>query len=328
VTEAGTVWSKILVALSGTDALEQPALQRALALAEKEITELDLLQVVYDSSLESYPLMPRDEDYFDVRDMLVQRQSAGLERIAETLQWRGYTVRKTVVWDSPTYQAIARRAAAMGANLVVCESLRGTKGRGLANADWRLITVCPAPLLIVKSTETGTYQHVAAAIDPFQAHDKPAALDEVILSRAAEIARTSLARLSAIYCFVPMSQIVGSESRAGLSSPEVEAELEQASKAAIINLVSKQGIDLDAAHVLRGTPSEMLPRFVANEAVDLLVMGALSRGRLAELIIGTTAADVLDSAECDLLVVKPAEFSAVVAEHLRPEPLTARSHPI
>jgi hypothetical protein len=82
------VWTKILVALSGTDTLEQPALQRALALAEKEITELELLQVVYDSSLESYPLMPRDEDYFDVRDMLVQRQSAGLERIVETLQWR------------------------------------------------------------------------------------------------------------------------------------------------------------------------------------------------------------------------------------------------
>lgn len=45
--------------------------------------------------------------------MLVQRQSAGLERIVETLQWRGYTVRQTVEWDSPTYQAIARRGAAI-----------------------------------------------------------------------------------------------------------------------------------------------------------------------------------------------------------------------
>jgi len=149
-TEASSVWKKILVAVSKTDTLEQSALQRALALAEKEITELELLQVVYDSSLESYPLMPRDEDYFDVRDMLVQRQSAGLERIVETLQSRGYTVRQTVVWDSPIYQAIARRAAAIEANLVVCESLRRTKGRGLGNADWRLISVCPAPLLIVK----------------------------------------------------------------------------------------------------------------------------------------------------------------------------------
>jgi universal stress protein E len=321
------VWSKILVALSRTDTLEQLALQRALALAEKEITELELLQVVYDSSLENYPLLPRDEDYFDVRDMLVQRRSAGLERIVETLQWRGYTVRKTVVWDWPIYQAIARRAAAIGASLVVCESLRGMKGRGLGNADWRLISVCPAPLLMIKSTETARYQHVAAAIDPLQAHDKPAALDEVILSRAAEIARTFQARFSAIHCFAPMSPIVGFESRAGVSSPDAETKLEQTSKAALIDLVSKQRIDLDAAHLLRGTPSEMLPRFVADEAVDLLVMGALSRGRLAELIIGTTAADVLDRAECDLLVMKPPDFAAVVAEHLRPEPLTARYHP-
>jgi len=138
----------------------------------------------------------------------------------------------------------------------------------------------------------------------------------------------SLARLSAIHCFVPITEIVGFESRTRFTSPEMEAEREQMSKTAIVDLLGKQGIEPDAVRVLRGTPSAILPRFVADEAVDLLVMGALSRGRIAELIIGTTAADVLDSAECDLLVVKPPEFSGIVAEHLRPEPLTARCHPI
>jgi universal stress protein E len=322
------VWQKILVPVSRTDTLEQPALQRALALTEKDGTELELLHVVYDSSLASHPLMPREEDYFDVRDLLVQRESAGLDRIVETLQGRGYAVRSTVVWDYPIHQAIARHAVAIEADIVVSESLRRAKGRGLGSADWRLISGCPAPLLVVKSTEAATYQHVAAAIDPFHTHDKPAALDEVILTRADEMARAFKARLSAIYCFVPMAEIVGAEAGARLTSAKAEAELEEKSKAAVTDLLRKKGMAPEAARLLRGTPTEVLPRFVADEAVDLLVMGALSRGRIAEHIIGTTAADVLDSVDCDLLVVKPPGFFDAVAGHLRSEPLTARVHPI
>lgn len=322
------MWKKILVAVSRTDTLEQPALERALGLAHKGRTELELLQVLYDSSLESYPLMPREEDYFDVRDLLIQRESAGLEILAETLRGRGYAVGSTAVWDYPIYQGIVRRAVAIEADLVVSESLRGAKGRGLGSADWCLISGCPAPLLMVKSTETAEYRHIAAAIDPFHAHDKPAALDDVILTRAAEIARAFEARLSAIYCLVPLSAVVGIESYTRLTSPEGEARLEERNKAAVVDLLRDKGIGPDAARVLRGTPSEVLPRFVADEAVDLLVMGALSRGRIPELIIGTTAADVLDSAECDLLVVKPPGIFGSVAAHLQSEPLTTRVHPI
>jgi universal stress protein E len=322
------VWKKILVAVSRTDTVEQPALERALALAHKRGTELELLQVLHDSNLESYPLMPREEDYFDVRDMLVQRESAALEIMADTLRGRGYAVGAAAVWDYPIYQAIVRRAVAIEADLVVSESLRRAKGRGLGSADWRLIAGCPVPLLMVKPSGTADYRHIAAAIDPFHAHDKPAALDEIILTRAAEMARAFGARLSAVYCLVPLTAIVGIESHASLTSPEAETKLQDRNKAAVVDLLSKRAIGPEAAHVFRGTPSEVLPRFVADEAVDLLVMGALSRGRTAELIVGTTAADVLDSAECDLLVVKPPGFLDTVTARLRLEPLTMRVHPV
>jgi universal stress protein E len=322
------VWKKILIVVSRTDTLEQPAIERALAFAHKDGTELELLQVLYDSNLESYPLMAREEDYFDVRDMLVQRESAGLEGMVEELRRRGYAVGSTAVWDYPIYQGIVRRAVAIEADLVVSESLRRAKGRGLGSADWRLISSCPAPLLMVKPTGTADYRHIAAAIDPLHTHDKPAALDEIILTRANEIARAYKARLSAIHCFVPLIEIVGVASATRLASAEAEAELEKKSKAAVIDLLARTGIGAGAARVLRGIPGDALPRFVAHEAVDLLVMGALSRGRIAELIIGTTAADVLEKAECDLLVVKPPGFFSTVAQRLPSAPLTARVHPI
>jgi universal stress protein E len=321
------MWKKILVAVSRTDTLEQPAVERALALARKDGTELELLRVFYDSNLAGYSLMPREEDYFDVRDMLVQRESAGLESMAETLRGRGYAVGSTAVWDYPVYQGIVRRAVAIEADLVVSEPLRRAASPSLGSADWRLIAACPASLLMAKPTGTADYRHIAAAIDPFHAHDKPAALDEMILTRAAELARALEAGLSALYCVAPLTKIVGGAEYSRLAFPEAEVELRETNRA-LVDLLRKNGIFPEAARVLRGAPSELLPRFVADEAVDLLVMGALSRGRVAEQVVGTTAGDVLESVECDLLVVKPPGFFAAVAARLQSEPLTARVHPV
>src|SRR3970282_2116207 len=200
-------WKKILVVVSRTDTLEQPALRRALAFADKDVVELELFRVVYDPNLESYPLMPREEDYFDVRDMLVQRETTALQSMVETLQQRGHRVTATAVWDYPIYQGIIRRAVATEADLVVSESLSMAKVRGLGSADWPFISGCPVPLLMVKSTGTTKYRHIAAAIDPFHTHDKPAALDEIVLTRAAELARAFDDRLSALYCVSPLTKI-------------------------------------------------------------------------------------------------------------------------
>jgi len=43
---------------------------------------------------------------------------------------------------------------------------------------------------------------------------------------------------------------------------------------------------------------------------------------MADLVIGSTAAEVLDNVECDLLIVKPPRFFETVAARIRKEPLT------
>ena len=73
--------NKILVVVSRTDTVEQPAVQRALALADTDGLGLELFRCVYDSNLENYPQMPREEDYFDFRDDLVRAESTGVEAI-------------------------------------------------------------------------------------------------------------------------------------------------------------------------------------------------------------------------------------------------------
>jgi len=43
---------------------------------------------------------------------------------------------------------------------------------------------------------------------------------------------------------------------------------------------------------------------------DVLVMGAVARGALERLFVGSTAEAVLDKLSCDVLIVKPADFTA------------------
>jgi len=318
--EQAMAWSKILVVVSRTDTLEQPALQRALSLCDG--TELELFRCVYEPNLESSPLVTRDEDYVDVRDALVHEAANGLRDMVDELRQRIDRVSATVVWDYPVYQGIIRRAVATNANLVVTESLRILGPRRLASEDWNLVSSCPVPLLLVRGSGTGKYRHVAAAVDPFHARAKPASLDEVIVDLAQEFAGVFSARFSAVHCAVPFGRIAPFERQEERSSPEADARLMEMSRAAVAELLAARNIDTNAVRILSGPPALELPRFVETEGVDLLAMGALSRARLADLVIGSTAGEVLDNVDCDLLIAKPPGFLDTVAAHIRMEPVT------
>ncbi|MEO0632104.1 MAG: universal stress protein, partial [Planctomycetota bacterium] len=49
-----------------------------------------------------------------------------------------------------------------------------------------------------------------------------------------------------------------------------------------------------------------------EQRIDLMVMGAVSRGFLERTFIGNTAEQVLDRMPCDLLIIKPANFECTV----------------
>jgi universal stress protein E len=62
-------------------------------------------------------------------------------------------------------------------------------------------------------------------------------------------------------------------------------------------------------HLEQGAANEVLPRLAESLGAALLVMGAVSRSRLQEVFLGSTAERVLDRIGCDVLVVKPADFA-------------------
>jgi len=65
-------------------------------------------------------------------------------------------------------------------------------------------------------------------------------------------------------------------------------------------------------HLSRKTPAEAIKETVEHLQPDLLVMGSLSRGGRAGVMVGETAERLLDRLDCSMLTIKPDDFESPV----------------
>jgi len=77
----------------------------------------------------------------------------------------------------------------------------------------------------------------------------------------------------------------------------------------LAGIMATHAVPRDRVHLEQGAATEVLPRVAESLGAAVLVMGAVSRSRLQELFLGSTAERVLERTGCDVLVVKPPDFT-------------------
>jgi len=291
------------------DSLDQPAARRVLQLSGTG-TEVEVFEPVFDPHLD-LDLVTGPGEFERLRDELVVARLAKAQSLAAAMREKNVRVSAAAAWDHPLYEAVIRRVLAIDADLVVTEPLAGRAGAS-SNNDWRLIAECPAPVLIVSSDGSRPYENIVAAVDPFHAHAKPADLDMTILDKATDAARSSGATLTAVHCFVPLSKVLDGSAFEHLPVDDAESQLERSRQRSLDELAATAGLADGRAWLLRGRPADTLTELAEKGAADLIVMGALSRGRLRDLVIGSTAERVLAAAVGDIMIVKPRSFETRV----------------
>jgi universal stress protein E len=289
------MYTKILVLVRGRD-LAQPALQRAMSCASRA-TELALLDVAHEPLLDGY--MGNSAIYEPLRARVVAERSEYVQELVAALRVRGVQAAGKAVWDHPLDEAVAREVRARGADLVVI-ARPDPHGGGLSHRDWRLISTCPAPVLVVHAPADKEYRHIVAAVDPFHAHAKPAELDLAILAGARELQGLTGATLTAIHCFTPLEYF-----GADLAMPASHTSGADVRHAELESLLRKCDLPASAARLEIGAAHEVIKRLAENGEADVVVMGALARGRIKDWLIGSTAERVLHDARVDVLAVKP-----------------------
>jgi universal stress protein E len=77
-------------------------------------------------------------------------------------------------------------------------------------------------------------------------------------------------------------------------------------------LASTYGVTQAHLHVEMGTPEDCLMDTVTKYRTDLMVMGASSHGRWHRMVVGSTAATILESLPCDILIVRPSDDAQAI----------------
>jgi universal stress protein E len=238
-----------------------------------------------------------------------------LEILAAPLRKLGTKISVAARWDFPAYEAVIRHAARTGADLLVADRHASHPfPRWLLQMnDWELLRACPVPLLLVKTR----HPVVLAAVDPTHA-EKPARLDEDILSASATVARALRGTLHVVHAHP--SVLSGSRPTDAFNPSQaarINADFAARAKAQVERLLKSTPLPRGRRHLSGAVPADAIAGVARQTGSAMVVMGALSRSGLKGIFIGNTAERALDQLTCDVLIIKPAHFKARVPKTSR-----------
>ena len=80
----------------------------------------------------------------------------------------------------------------------------------------------------------------------------------------------------------------------------------------LLSHADKYGIGHLWTRVAEGLPEEVLPDLAGELQATLMIMGCVGRTGLSAALLGNTAEHVVDRLACDMLILKPADYSCPV----------------
>lgn len=311
-------WKLIMVVVTNPFAKRQLAAAKAAEVARRCGARVVLFnsfmipQPVADVSMES-----REE----IIEAAIEQRRERLAEIATSVGLPAKT-QGIVRWDYPIHEAIVREVMRTEPDVLIAESHRhGRLARiVLANTDWQLIRDCPCPVWFVRSPGLAKEPRWLVAVDPRHTHAKPAKLDDRLLQAAKGAVRQLGGSVGMVHAYeAPMSaapSVLAEPVRLPIS-PQRARKFVATTTGAVLELARRNRIDAKDCLVREGGVAEVIAEEASRQRADVLVMGAVSRSLIARPVIGATAERVIDHVDCDVFVVKPANFKAPV----RPSPV-------
>jgi universal stress protein E len=230
-----------------------------------------------------------------------QARQAGLldsRRHLETLKRMANAEDVTITIDaaceSPLYESIVKKVMRDRPDLVI-KNVAGTLNR-FDVTDWQLMRACPATLLLTRGRQWQSPPRFAAAVDASGAES--AGLLSDILESGHSLTVLTKGQLSVLYA--ESTELPDSEREAGTRSLHEHVHKLPAMPAAV--------------HVLAGNPEASLPGFAKRHSYDAMLLGALTHRPGVTEQVGTLTSRLVESLECDFLLVKPRTYHSHVGE--------------
>lgn len=301
--------SQKILAIVEPDNHPQQVVQRATWLAGLYGCELELLWC-------DPAISPLGEALFlsneagEIKKRIRAAQNEILNELASVPREAGVEVTTNILEQRPIADGILARTLDMRPRFLVkgVEYHSVAERSILVDTDWQLLRSCMYPLWLVKPHEMHKDLRIVAAVDPTHDHDKPAALDQIIVNTANDVAQRADGDLHLLHTYNRLESI-GSEATFTfkpiiLPVDELAEMHKKEHREKLDALAAANKIDAENVHQLPGKTNKILPMFVRSHNMDLVVMGAIARWGIKRAVIGSTAERVLDALPCDVLIVR------------------------
>lgn len=296
-------YDRILL-IARPDLQRSAAMRQAAWLARETGAALHIAVFDHSATLDLVARL-RADDLRGLRETFLRQRRDWLEQQAEELSRTGIKVTTEAVWSRHAAEEILAHVVETKADVVIkdAELHTGLRRLLMTSLDWQLLRECQAPLMLVHG-EHLTPRRIVVAADVL--NDSGDALNDKLVRQAEMIAEAAQAELHFAYAFQAIAPI---EAVAPLAAPALAGELydalRQIHEDAFKAFADAEGVPDAQRHFLPGPAVSALVGFAEKIGADLLVIGATHRTRLERILIGSTAAALLDHLPCSVLVVKP-----------------------
>jgi nucleotide-binding universal stress UspA family protein len=246
--------------------------------------------------------------------MAVERVLDGLERLVRPARKQGVSVITKVLVGSPFIEVI-KQVVHDEYDLVMIPARRSTNLRRMlfGSTEMHLIRKCPCPVWVIKPKEKVPCTRILAAVGPELSDPVEQELDDNVIRIAASLANLNPGHLHIVHAWHLYGETLLRGAFANVKQSEVDRlrKEERARRkkelSALQRRLSLNGQKQDV-HLLEGSASGAIVTAVKRKRIHLLVMGTVSRGGIAGVLIGNTAEEILGEVDCSVLTLKPPGF--------------------
>jgi len=303
----------------------------AATLAEDHRSALTVVEVLTEAATGSGEDVSSPDE---LEEQMTENRRRHLEALVAGLH-AGPDIQTKVLIGRP-HEEITREVVIYGRDLVLkaTEGGSGLKERLFGDADSRLLSACPCPVLLIKSLPPKPYRHrrICAGVyqdeHPGWHRDDRDAINRKILENASWLATAQFAELHIVHVWEAYGE---QHLRNGRSPLHFEADdyvkseqqrNKRALNACLTELRESVASDMLPAfnpvcHLVKGSHRDEIVRLAVRMDADLVVVGDLAHSGLTGVIVDSTAEAISRRLKCSVLVVKPPGFvTPVVVEEM------------
>lgn len=302
---------KNILVVVDTSASNQDVLRRAVELSRHNDAKLKIVDVVREFGWLRHMTSSK---YRELEDKMFDEQRRRLQALADVASDLG---------TSPTIEVLRGRASTAIIHEVLREGhdllMKEAKGQSwqkgfFGTTATNLLRKCPCPVWITHAGSNRKYERVLATVDAATEDDVHARLNTKILDLATSFCEREHSRLDVVQVW----DVFGESLLRSHTSPNEFDEIVRSNQTRVEHRCNELlnefglGVDSDNVHLLHGEPGLLVPEFVAQRKIDLIVMGTVGRTGIAGALMGNTAEGILAKVNCSVLALKPDGFECPV----------------